>query len=166
MKTLVESLFDDDLVSSVLPVEKAVKELDRYSLKDMSYEHVMNIIHLIEDSGEKYNAVGVKSHKTDLSKNVLMFIRKNLKTLNEVSKYGFYYMMDKDGNGEKLYSVGLLNKSAGGYYWETYNRYKYTPTKWKTFISLVDKYYAGCDFIILPELISEELIKIIKHDAF
>lgn len=134
----------------------------------MSPEHIMDIINSIMNCGEIHSTADVKSYKTDLSKNVLMCVRKYLKIYSKKSepcKYGFYLMMDEDGE-EKLYSAQLLDRPAGGYYWEiykVYNRFKYNPTRWKSLISTIGEYYGGCDFIILPESISKELIKIIKN---
>ena len=79
MKTLIESLFDADLTTQELSVEKMVRELNKSSLKDMSPEHIMDIINSIMNCGEIHSTADVKSYKTDLSKNVLMCVRKYLK---------------------------------------------------------------------------------------
>lgn len=51
MKSLVESLFDNDLMKKELPIEKLVKNFDSDSLQDLSVEERNGLLDQLFDFG-------------------------------------------------------------------------------------------------------------------
>ena len=158
MKTLVESIFDKDLVSNELPIEKAVKKLDDQSLYYMSGEEVLDALKTIVNDLPHYSVKEIKQNPVDLSTNVLIVIRKNLKIFNpidEVSKYVFIFNF---ANARIVFTSLASGWSSTRVFWDHPTTFPKQNLNWKPFISYLDRYYGDVEFIVLNKSISEELI--------
>lgn len=159
MKSLVESLFDKDTVSSPLQVEKAIKSMTYHNVKSMSDEEGVNNTLSIVNSAKQYSTNELKKTPTDLSKNILIVKRTNLRThgpAEEVCKYVYYY--EHRGN---IVKTSLQDKFRGGFYWDSpipVTDWESVKKYWIRFVNRLNKYWGdGIEFYVLDESLSKEL---------
>ena len=159
MKSLVESLFDKDIVSSPLQVEKVIKSMTYHNMKGMSDEEGVNNTLSIVNSAKQYNTNELKKTPIDLSKNILIVKRTKLRNCafaEEVCKYVYYY--EQRGNVVK---TSLQNKFKGGFYWDALipvTDWESVKKYWIRFVSRLNKYWGdGIEFYVLDESLSKKL---------
>ena len=160
MKTLVESLFDRDLVSKDVPAEVAVKKMDKKTMCRLSPEERLEVINDVLNSGTRYTCGELRFNPVNLQENVLVAIRTRLHTYRvaeEVCKYVYFFQLE-NGNSKRGAMINLFNDSV---YWDMHRDDIWMgPNHWKAFVSAIDKYYGGgVEFIVLPKSISEVLVK-------
>ena len=161
-KKIKESLFDSDLVTSDLSIIKDIKKLSKSKLGSQSSNTLTSIIDSLIEYGEKYSAEEARDLDIDISKNVVMYsFDSNYFGKYAPSKYSFICQPTKVDVGYAV--INIIDKPE--YEWDWINRRESWGRQfdWKKIVNWLDKYYHNyvLEFIVLPESISEELIKIL-----
>ena len=109
MKSLQESLFDNDLIKKDLPVEKLVKNFDSTSLQDLPVEERNELLDQLFDFG-RCTIDELRKTPLDLTKNVLIIKRDRLNIFDDYEypcKYVFVYdLFDKTYRAALMDSFG------------------------------------------------------------
>lgn len=148
MKSLVESLFDSDLITRKLPIEKYIDDFSSDALKKLSVEERNELFDRLFEMGDQYNAEQLKKNPLDLTKNILIVRRDRLKYWNDYEytcKFVFVF-----GFNDKIYRAALMDSFKIGYYWDP-NIFKEwnNAATWKGKISIVDMFYGGCSYSVI-----------------
>ena len=173
MKSLTESLFDKDIVTKELPLEKYMKNFSSDALQRLSVEERNSVFDQLFDSGEQYNAAELRKNPIDLTKTVLIQRRDDL-IVSESDypvKYTFIFAVPVDfgmdiPGYETTFIANLRNSSAfrSSYYWdnETFDRVDKKST-WKGKVSAL--YVPNSSYsVIANEKWSKEIIDSILAD--
>jgi len=140
MKSLKESLFDTDLATRKLPIEKYMDDFSSYALEKLDPTERNTLFDILFESGKICNAAELRKDPIDLTKNIIMVRRDGLKGLTEASypcKYDFIYSIHALGDRDKTFAATLQDASGGKYYYwdneELYNVEK--KPSWKGKVS-------------------------------
>ena len=151
MKSLKESLFDKDLVTRKLPIEKYMNDFSSYALEKLDPQERNTLFDALFESGKVCNAAELRNNPVDLTENIIMVRRDGLKGLGEINypcKYNFIYTLLFVGNPKTF--VATLQDTGGGkwYYWD--NESLRTVDKAKTWKGKVSAFYApSCSYSII-----------------
>ncbi len=119
----MESLFDKDLVSKKLPIEKYMDDFSSYALEKLDPQERNSLFDQLFESGTVCNAAELRKTPVDLTKNIIMVRRDGLRGLTEINypcKYNFIYSMHVFSDGDRTYIAGLIDYHVGkSYYWDT-----------------------------------------------
>lgn len=173
MKTLLESIFDDDLATKELDVEKISKNFDNKSLQSLkSTWDIKDQMDAIINVGEECTFDQLKKKNIDLSKNIVVQRKeKDYRMINYsfVFVHQFYNALERI-NGDCLLIGTFFGRNQWkprDYKWE-FNVWDWNVTvesAWDEYIKTVKTCYidhgVGPDlkFYILPKNISENIIK-------
>jgi len=121
MKSLKESLFDADLTTRKLSIEKYMDDFSSNALEKLDPQERNALFDQLFESGDVCNAAQLRKAPIDLTKNIIMIRRDSLKGLTEVNypcKYNFIYNLLFDGN-PRTFIATLVDYRGGKYYcWE------------------------------------------------
>jgi len=121
MKSLKESLFDTDLTTRKLPIEKYMGDFSMYALEKLDPQERNTLFDQLFESGDIYNAAELRNNPVDLTKNIIMIRRDGLKGLTEINypcKYNFIYRILFNGN-LRTFVATLVDYRGGKHYcWE------------------------------------------------
>lgn len=124
MKTLKESLFDKDLVTKKLPIEKYIHDFSSNALERLSMEERNLLFDQLFESGKVCNAAELRNNPVDLTKNIIIQRRDGLKGLTEINypcKYNFIYSLLVN-EMSRTFIAALIDYRGGKYYcWEPSN---------------------------------------------
>lgn len=159
MKSLKESLFDKDLVTKKLPVEKEIKQFRNKDIAKLTSEEIKQKIHSIMDSCDVYTYDELKKHPIDLLKHVVII---PAFSGAEVRDYIFVYSKDIPNWG--IVSVfNYIEKKTKNWAWNNYPRRDFDRFKdWDKKVDCMRTFFLGSDvrtFYIIPEELSKDLIK-------
>ena len=122
MKSLVESLFDKDLTSKKLSIEKYMDDFSSDVLEKLDTQERNSLFDQLFESGKICNAAELRKTPIDLTKNIIMQRRDELKGLSNASytcKYNFIYSIHIFDKGDQTYIATLMDHLLGSYYcWE------------------------------------------------
>jgi hypothetical protein len=96
MKSLSESLFDKDLTSKKLSIEKYMDDFNSYALEKLDSRTRNSLFDQLFESGTVCNAAELRNKPIDLTKNIVIQRRDGLKGLTEINypyKYNFIYAL-------------------------------------------------------------------------
>jgi len=121
MKSLKESLFDADLTTRKLSIEKYMDDFSSNALEKLDPQERNALFDQLFESGDVCNAAQLRKTPIDLTENIIMIRRDSLKGLTEVNypcKYNFIYNLLFDGN-PRTFIATLVDYRGGKYYcWE------------------------------------------------
>ena len=159
MKSLSESLFDRDLVSEKLPVEKEIKQFRNKDIAKLTSQEIKQKIHSIMDSCEKYTYDELKKHPVDLLKHVVIIPAFGGA---EVRDYMFVYSKNIPNWGiESVFNYiekKTKNWAWNNYPWKDFDRFK----DWDKKVDCMRAVFLGSNvktFYVIPEGLSKDLIK-------
>lgn len=120
---MVESLFDKDLISKKLSIEKYMDDFGSYALEKLDPEERNTLFDQLFESGKVCNAAELRNNPVDLTKNIIIQRRDGLKGLTEISypcKYNFIYSLHVFNEGDKTHIAVLIDVGNTGryYYWD------------------------------------------------
>lgn len=159
MKTLVESLFDKDLVSGKLPVEKEIKLFRNKDIAKLTSGEIKQKIRAIMDSCDVYTYDELKKHPVDLLKCVVI-----LPTFGgaELQDYVFVYSKDIPNWGIESVFVNIEKKTKN-WAWKSRRSMDFDRfNNWDKKVDLMRNVFIGSNvrtFYVLPEGLSKDLIK-------
>ena len=163
MKSLVESLFDKDLVTRKLSIEKYMDDFSELALQKLSVDKRNELFDRLFEIGDRYNAEQLKKNPLDLTKNILIVRRDQLKHWYDYEypcRFVFVFSVD-----DKIHRAALMDSFKTRYYWDP-NIFKEwnNTTTWKEKISVVDKFYGGCSYSVIsnPEWVKNIIKGITK----
>lgn len=128
MKSLSESLFDGDLTTRPLLLEKVLKNFNSDDLQGLSVEERNAVFDQLFEIGEQCNMNDLRKSLIDLTENVII-MRDNILPVNDIGypmKYYFVYAINKQKDPETLSAVLLCNSvtlslnNRLSYYWDVY----------------------------------------------
>ena len=96
MKSLVESLFDNNLVTNKLSIEKYMDDFSSYALEKLDPQERNSVFDQLFESGTVCNADQLRKNPVDLTKNIIIQRRDGLKGLTDINypcKYTFIYQL-------------------------------------------------------------------------
>ena len=162
MKTLAESLFDKDLVTKDIPILDDIKNLTNDSIRKMSVDEILDIYNSIIELGTKYSAREAKKLNIDITKNVVILShKKEYRVKNEkFAKYEFLFGLSKYYG--RMYGAGI-HYTYGYYEWTWDNRWDdWGHCPWSGTVDLIEDWCGEQEYIVLPEIISQEIIKLLR----
>lgn len=122
MKSLVESLFDKDLTSKKLSIEKYMDDFSSYALEKLDPQERNSVFDQLFESGTVCNADQLRKNPVDLTKNIIIQRRDGLKGLTEINypyKYNFIYSIHVFADGDRTFAATLQDTNGGKfYYWD------------------------------------------------
>ncbi len=135
MKSLIESLFDNNLVTNKLSIEKYMDDFSSYALEKLDPQERNSLFDQLFESGTVCNADQLRKNPVDLTENIIMIRRDNLKGLGEINypcKYNFIYRLLFDGNPRTFVATLIDYRGGKSYCWEN-SRYETIDKKptWK-----------------------------------
>ena len=135
MKSLKESLFDQDIVSKKLPIEKYMDDFSSYALEKLDPQERNSLFDQLFESGKVCNAAELRNNPVDLTENIIMIRRDGLKGLTEINypcKYNFIYRLLFDGDPRTFIATLMDYRGGKSYCWENsgYKTIDKKPT-WK-----------------------------------
>lgn len=162
MRTLKESLFDDELTTSKLPIEKEIKQFRNKDIAKLTSQEIKQKIHSIMSVCDVYTYDELKKHPVDLLKHVVI-----IPTFSgaEVGNYIFAYSRDIPNWGiESMYS--FIEKKTKNWSWcngpwRDLDRFK----DWDKKVDCMRNFFIGSNvrtFYVIPEGLSKDLIKIMS----
>lgn len=154
MKSLLESIFDDNLVEKELPLYEMVKKLNRDNIKKLSQSDIKKILEELCKSGEKCNKQSLLKHNpVDLSKNIIIAIEQVMDAEAPINRHFFVY---KTRNG---YLLTRMISKHNQWKWEILTLEN--ADDWKQESQLISNMFftLTTKFIILDKKISELIIK-------
>jgi len=159
MKSLSESLFDRDLVSEKLPVEKEIKHFRNKDIAKLTSQEIKQKIHSIMDSCDVYTYDELKKHPVDLLKHVVIIPAFGGA---EVGDYIFVYSKDIPNWGiESVFNY--IEKKTKNWTWSNYPHRDIDRFRdWDKKVDCMRKVFLGSDvriFYVIPEILSKDLIK-------
>ena len=162
MRTLKESLFDNGLTASELPIEKEIKQFRNKDIAKLTSEEIKQKIHSIMGSCEKYTYDEFKKHPVDLLNHVVIL---PTYTGSDVCDYIFVYSRDIPNWGtESIYA--LINKSTRNWRWEIHSWRDLDRFKdWEVKVNCMKNVFIGSNvetFYVFPEGLSKDLIKVMS----
>lgn len=122
MKSLSESLFDKDLTSKKLSIEKYMDDFSSNVLEKLDTQERNALFDQLFESGNICNAAELRKTPIDLTKNIIIQRRDELKGLSDASytcKYNFIYSIHAFIDGNRTF-IATLQDTGGGkfYYWD------------------------------------------------
>jgi len=172
MKSLKESLFDDDLATKELDVEKISKNFDSKTFQSLkSVADILDRMEAIVNAGKEYTFDQLKKKNIDLSKNIVVYYNKH--DFRKVS-YNFIFMHNfYDGLNDTYKDCLLIGSLFGRNSWAPRNyewifniwgRDVTVESAWSEYLKSMQKYYIDngakdIKFYMLPKNISENIIK-------
>lgn len=141
MKSLKESLFDTDLTTRKLSIEKYMDDFSSNALEKLSPQERNALFDQLFESGDVCNAAQLRKIPIDLTKNIIIQRRDGLKGLTEINyprKYNFIYSLHVFNEGDKTHVASLMDMGNAGqyYYWDnTYLRGVDNKPTWKGKVS-------------------------------
>ena len=145
MKSLVESLFDQDLVSKKLPIQKYMDDFSSYALEKLDAQERNSLFDQLFESGDVCNAAELRKSPVDLTENIIIQRRDGLNIsngLNEINypcKYNFIYNLVFDGEQRTFIATLEDTRNGKSYYWD--NESMPTKKKKKTWKGKVSNFY-------------------------
>lgn len=121
MKSLVESLFDKNLTSNKLPIEKYMDDFSSYALEKLDPQVRNDLFDQLFESGTVCNADQLRKNPVDLTKNIIIQKRDGLKRLTEINypcKYNFIYKLF-DENPRTFVATLIDYRGGKSYCWES-----------------------------------------------
>ena len=123
MKSLKESLFDTDLTTRKLSIEKYMDDFSSNALEKLSPQERNALFDQLFESGDVCNAAQLRKTPVDLTKNIIIQRRDGLKGLTEINyprKYNFIYSLHVFNEGDKTHMASLMDMGGAGryYYWD------------------------------------------------
>ena len=151
MKTLRESLFDSDVISQKLPIEKYIDDFSSNALEKLSPGERNAVFDQLFESGTVCNAAELKKIPVDLTENLVIARRDGLIGLGEINypcKYNFIYTLLVNGS-QRTFIASLIDWRGGkSYYWDVskYENVDKKPT-WKGKVSAF--YEPNCMYSVI-----------------
>lgn len=129
MKSLKESLFDKDLTSKKLSIEKYMNDFSSYALEKLEPQMRNDLFDQLFESGTVCNADQLRKNPIDLTENIIIQRRDGLKGLTDISypcKYNFIYQLviphSPQEDDVRTFEATLQDYRGGkSYAWETNN---------------------------------------------
>lgn len=121
MKSLKESLFDTDLTTRKLSIEKYMDDFSSNALEKLSPQERNALFDQLFESGDVCNAAQLRKNPVDLTKNIIM-IRRDLKGLTEINyicKYNFIYSIQFGDEDRSFVAVLIDYRGGKSYCWES-----------------------------------------------
>lgn len=155
----MESLFDKDLITDKLPIEKEIKQFRNKDIAKLTSQEIMQKIHLIMDSCDAYTYDELKNHPVDLLKHVII-----LPTFDgtKAEDYIFVYSKDIPNWGIETVSNCIEKKTKNrawcNYPWRDFDRFK----DWDKKVECLRRIFIGSNvrtIYVIPEVLSKDLIK-------
>ena len=118
MKSLKESLFDNDIVTKKVPIEKYMDDFSSDALEKLDPEERNTLFDTLFECGKVCNAAELRKTPVDLTKNIIMKRSDVLKKLDEIHypwRYSYIYSLLVDGK-ERTFIADLNCISNGKYY--------------------------------------------------
>lgn len=121
LKDVLESLFDDDIISKKLPIEKFMDDFSSYALEKLDPQVRNTLFDQLFESGTVCNAAELRKTPVDLTENLIIMRRDGLIGLGEINypcKYNFIYTLLFNGAPKTF--IATLTDYRGGksYCWE------------------------------------------------
>lgn len=176
MKTLLESIFDNDLVKKDSDIQKIAKKLDNRALQSLdSPFEIEKVFDNIFEYGEICDFNQLSKKKVDLSNQIVMcrFPRGGVYS----TPYSFIFIHDFPdlwtGKKEKsllvgtVFTRGFLKKNMKYVKWQfniwerSEDQDQLREAMFKVIKDLIDYRDRALEFSILPKLISQDIIKCI-----
>ena len=132
----MESLFDKDLVSNKLSIEKYMDDFSSYALEKLDPQERNLLFDQLFESGKVCNAAELRNTPVDLTENIIMIRRDGLRNLGEINypcKYNFIYTLFLSDEKPRTFIATLMDYRGGkSYCWENsgYETFDKKPT-WK-----------------------------------
>ena len=170
MKSLKESLFDKDLATRKLSIEKYMDDFSSYALEKLDPTERNTLFDTLFESGKIYNAAELRKTPVDLTKNIIMMRSDDpdmLKELDEIHyqwRYSYIYSLLFEGE-ERTFIASLDGTGSGKYYyWD--NERLHRADKARNWKEKVDAFYTqDCSYsIISNEKWVKEIIDSILTD--
>ena len=164
MKSLKESLFDKDLVTRKLSIEKYMDDFSSYALEKLDPTERNTLFDTLFESGKIYNAAELRKTPVDLTKNIIMRRSDDpgmLKKLDEIHypwRYSYIYSLLVEGE-ERTFIASLDGTGSGKYYYWSNDRFPRVDKarNWKEKVAAF--YKPNCSYsIISNEKWVEEII--------
>lgn len=151
MKSLSESLFDKDLVSGKLPIEKFMDDFSSNALEKLDPQVRNSLFDQLFESGTVCNAAELRKTPVDLTENLIIVRRNGLKRLegiNYTCKYNFIYSILVDGIPRTFIAVLIDWRGGESYCWDIsrYDTIDKKPT-WKGKVSVF--YEPNCTYSVI-----------------
>lgn len=121
MKSLSESLFDKDLTSKKLSIEKYMDDFSSYALEKLDPQERNSVFDQLFESGTVCNADQLRKNPVDLTKNIIIQRRDGLKGLTEINypcKYNFIYRLLFDVDPRTFVATLIDYRGGKSYCWE------------------------------------------------
>lgn len=130
MKSLSESLFDQNIVSKKLPIEKYMDDFSSDTLGELEPRVRNDLFDQLFESGTVCNAAELRKTPVDLGENVIIRRRDGLKGLTDINypcKYSFIYELTLPHNPPETYIQTFIStlqdyrsyRDGTSYCWET-----------------------------------------------
>jgi hypothetical protein len=159
MRTLKESLFDNELTTNKLPIEKEIKQFRNKDIAKLTSEEIKQKIHSIMGLCEKYTYDELKTHPVDLLKHVIIIPAFEGA---EIGDYIFVYSRDIPNWGiESVFNY--IDKKTKNWVWHNYPWKDFDRFKdWDKKVDCMRSIFLGSNvrtFYVIPEGLSKDLIK-------
>ena len=158
MKTLAESLFDKDLVSKKLDIEKV--NFDNNSLNKLNTNEINTLFDALFEFGHHYNAAELRNHQIDLNK-YLIIIRNDSMRVSDVDYSSkFTFIFNSETYGDTLRSTLICYNNGEKYRW-AYNSFikMWQKPTWKGQVSAMYHTYNAPSFSVIEDEKTVEKIK-------
>ena len=159
MKSLSESLFDKDLVSEKLPVEKEIKRFRNKDIAKLTSQEIKQKIHSIISTCDVYTYDEFKNHPVDLLKHVVI-----LPAFGGASVRDYIFVYSKDIPNWGIESMfNYIEPKTKNWVWRNYSWREFDRFKdWNKKVDCMRDIFNGSNvrtFYVIPEKLSEDLIK-------
>lgn len=119
MKSLKESLFNGDIISKKLPIEKFMDDFSSDTLEKLDPQVRNSLFDQLFESGTVCNAAELRKAPVDLMENIVIARRDGLLGLGKINypcKYNFIYTILFDGV-PRTFIASLMDYRGGKYYY-------------------------------------------------
>lgn len=164
MKSLQESLFDDDLVTKELPMEKIVKHFRNKDIAKMPGNELIQQIKILWEAGKEYNSEELKKHPVDTFKNIIILRHGGQ---NYLDSYMFIFNKHRTpephGWPYSAWKVWLAMARIN-FRWDVREYREFDRLdNWEDKVRIMNNTWLGNTsmYCVLPENLSKELIKCI-----
>ena len=155
---MTESLFDKDLVSEKLPIEKEIKYFRNKDIAKMSIEDIRQKINSIIAACDSYTYDEFKKHPVDLLKHVVILPAFSGEDVND---YVFVYSRDIPNWGIET-EFASIEKKTKNWAWKLFRSANFRFKDWNKKVDYMRDIYIGSNvrtFYVLSEILSKDLIK-------
>ena len=161
MKTLVESLFGDN-IKSQLSVEKVINHLSNKDIAKLTQQDILQQFHILMESCDEYTADEMLKHPVDLQKQIIML---SVWGGRELKDYVFIFSKEIPGWGVES-QKSWIDKKRKNWSWIGYSWRELDWKKdWQSKVHCMDNVWLGSNnsvkYYVLPEKLSRDLIKVI-----